>query len=69
MRGEYAYMSASNLERGDDSLPNLEILDLRTHGFYNSTKLVAKNIAFFHLDDAAMKKVEVATTNGAAGHF
>lgn len=66
---KYTYMPASNLERGHDSLANLKILNLRTHGFYNAAKLVAENVALFHLYDAAMEKVEVATTDGAAGHL
>jgi len=61
------YVSASNLEGCDNTVTLLDVLDTRTERVYDTAELVAEDVALLHLDDRAVKKMQVGTADSATG--
>lgn len=68
-RERRTYVSASNLERGHDSVTLLQVLDARTQLVDNTAELVSKDIPFLKLNDGAVEQVQVTTADGASGNL
>jgi hypothetical protein len=64
-----AYFTASNLEGGDNSIPYLQILHSRAHGLDHATKLVTKDVSFFHLNDRTMQQMQVTPADSTSRNF
>lgn len=60
-------ISTRNLERGNHSISFLEVLNSGSKVIHDTTELMAEDIAFFQLDDRAVKKVEVGAADSRAG--
>ena len=63
------YFTTGNLERGNNPIPNLQILDARAQRLNHATKLVAEDIALLHLDDRAMQQMQVTSAHRASRDF
>ena len=55
------------MEGGYDSVAFLDFLHGWTHLVYDTTELVAEDVALLHFDDCTMEQVQVAAANCAAG--
>lgn len=62
-------LSATDLEGGDDSIPDFALANRRTDRFDDSTEFVAEDVTFLQVDDRAMEEMHVATTNRRARDF
>jgi hypothetical protein len=60
------YLATSNLERCGDSVTLLKIRHAWSKGLNDTTELVAKNVAFLHLNDCSMKYMQVRSAGNAA---
>ncbi len=69
MSSHETYFTTGDLERRNDSISLLEVVDAGTHGLYYSAELMTQNVPFFHLDDYSMEKMEVTPTYCAARHL
>ena len=63
------YVSASNLERCNDTVTLLDVLDTRAERVYDTAELVAENVTLLHLDDRTVEKMEVRTADCGAGNL
>jgi len=59
-------LAASDLETCDHTVAFLQVLDTRAHLVHDAAELVAQDVALLQLNNSAMVKVQVATTDGAS---
>jgi hypothetical protein len=57
------YLSACDLKRGNISLADLDVGDTRPNLVDDAAELVAEDVALLHLDDCAVKQVQVTSTD------
>lgn len=62
-------VTTSNLETGNDPVPDIQVCDFRALLLDSAAELVAEDVAAFHLDDGTVEEMEVGAADGAAGDF
>ena len=63
------YLSTRNLEGGDVSLPDLDVLHTRPNLINDAAELVPEDVALFQLDDCTVQQVEVTPADCGPGNL
>jgi uncharacterized protein YjbI with pentapeptide repeats len=64
-----AYFSTRNLEGGDVSLPDLDVLHSRPNLVNDAAELVPEDVALLQLDDCTVQQVEVTSADRRSGNL
>jgi hypothetical protein len=62
-------VATRNLERRDDAISRLEVVDGRSNGIHLSAEFVAQNVVLLHLENRTVIQVKIATADSGSGDF